>query len=282
MSRSVPPHHPAGSERGGRAATRAIAWTGGRVVPASEASIPMTDDGFLRGDAVFDAMLVRRGHTHARNQHLERLRRSADVLDIRIPDLSSVITDLLVAWGEKDGVLRVYVTRGGNVRGLLGASTWPAEERLMAVETPWKHALTGVKTVSYAVNQWATRQAVKRGADDALVVDDGRVLELPTAAICLVHGDTVQSPDHERVPVLDSITLAELRKVAEVAATTPTLDDVRTADEMFVVSAARPVIPVHSVLVGGDELSFPSPGPVTKRLRTAFDEHIAATLDPRG
>lgn len=272
--------HPAGTDRPATGA-RPIAWVDGRVVPASEATVPLTDDGFLRGDAVFDAMLVRAGHTHAMDAHLARLRRSAQALDLRVPVLRQVVTDLLAAWGARDGVLRVIVTRGGSIRGLLVAPPTVESQALLALDIPWRSALTGVKTLSYALNMWASRQAVQQDADDALITTDGIVHELPTGAICLVHGEQVQSPDHDRLPVLDSITLAELRKVTEVAATVPTLDDLRSADELFIVSAARPVIPVHSLILDGEERTLPSPGPVTGSLQKAFDEHITANLDPR-
>ena len=74
--------------------------------------------------------------------------------------------------------------------------------------------------------------------------------------------------------------MAELRKVVDVVPTVPTLADLRAADEVFVASATRPILPVHVVLLGDDELELPAPGPVTSRVRTAFDHHIEATLDP--
>lgn len=282
MPTSSEQRHPAGTDRTTGANPRPIAWVDGRVVPASEATVPLTDDGFLRGDAVFDAMLVRSGRSHAMEDHLARLRRSAQALDLRVPVLRQVVTDLLAAWGERDGVLRVIVTRGGNVRGLLTAAPAPPSQSLMALDIPWGSALTKVKTLSYALNMWASREAARHGADDALIVSDGNVHELPTGAICLVHGDVVSSPDHERLPVLDSITLAQLGAITEVVPTVPTLEDLRSADELFVVSAARPVVPVSHLLIDGEQLELPAPGPTTERLRTAFDEHIRASLDPRG
>jgi branched-subunit amino acid aminotransferase/4-amino-4-deoxychorismate lyase len=68
--------------------------------------------------------------------------------------------------------------------------------------------------------------------------------------------------------------------VAGVELVTPDLDDLRAADEVFVVSATRPTLPVHAVLIGDEELELPAPGPVTASLAAAFDEHIEATLDP--
>lgn len=272
------PTHPVGSDRG--AAVSGIAWADGRVLPAAEATIPLTDEGVLRGDAVFEAVLVRSGRTHALEGHLARLERSAATLDLELPDVRDVVTDLLLAWGERDGALKVVVTRGGTVRGLLAPVSWPDSLSLAVVEAPWRSPISGAKTLSYAVNQWAIRQARARDADDALVVDEGRVLELPTGAVCLVRDGRIVSPDPGRLPILDSITVGCLVDAVGVELGVPDVDDLRAAEEVFVVSATRPTLPVHVVLVGEEELELPAPGPVTARVRSAFEEHIDATLDP--
>ncbi len=241
--------------------------------------MPLTDTGFLRGDGVFDAVLVRGGRTHALDEHLERLRRSGRRLGIRVPVVRDVVKDLLAAWGPNDGAIRIIVTRDGTVRGLAEQPVWPASMTLATVDAPWVSALTGVKTLSYAVNQWALRQARERDADDALVVDSGRLLELPTGAVCLVRGQRVLSPDPASLPILDSITLRQLAHVTDIDFQTPTVDDLAEIDEAFVVSATRPVLPVRAVVTDEHTFDFPAPGPTTSWLREAFDDHVAATLD---
>jgi branched-subunit amino acid aminotransferase/4-amino-4-deoxychorismate lyase len=273
--------HPAGSDRPSTLGlSRPIAWVDGRIVPASDATIPLTDEGFLRGDAVFEAVLVRGGRTHELQAHLARMRRSAQALELRLPVLRQVVTDLLAAWGERDGALRLIVTRGGTIRGILGAVSWPDTISLAVVETPWRTAISGVKTLSYAANQWAVRAAKGRGADDALIVDGGVVHELPTGSICLVHDGVVSSPDPDRLPILDSVTVRSLGEVVEVVRTVPSLDDLRHADEVFVLSATRPILPVHAVLLAdGSEVEYPAPGAVTADLEARFRAHIDAHLD---
>lgn len=262
---------------------RPIAWADGRVLPAADATVPLTDDGFLRGDAVFESILVRRGRTHALEAHLARLRRSAAALDLRVPVLRQPVTDLLAAWGERDGVLRLIVTRGGTIRGLLSTLTWPAAISLAVIEAPWRTPISGSKTLSYAANQWAIRQARSRDADDALIVDDGVVHELPTGTICLVTDGRVWTPDATRLPILDSVTVRALSEVVEVERGMPAVADLRQADELFVVSASRPVLPVDAVVLGpDDQLEFAAPGQVTDRLAKDLDAHIEATLDPMG
>jgi branched-chain amino acid aminotransferase len=259
-----------------RTTLRPIAWADGRVVPAAEATVPLLDDGFLRGDAVFDTVLVRRGRTHAVDAHLARLRRSAEAVGIRVPVLRRVVTDLLAAWGGRDGALKLVVTRGGTVRGLLQAVSWPESIALHPVEMPWQSALSGVKTLSYAANTWASRQARLQHADDAVVVCDGTVHEVPTAAVAWIRDGTIHSPDWRALPILDSITLAALSAVVDVELGAYPLEHLLTADEVFVVSATRPVLPVHAV----DDAEFPAPGPLTAETREAFAAHIDATLDP--
>ena len=275
-----PSTHPAQLDRPTSGVPRPIAWVDGRVLPASEATVPLTDTGFLRGDAVFEAVLVRRGRTHALEAHLARMRRSAKVLELRLPVLRHVVADLLAAWGERDGALRLIVTRGGAIRGLIEAPTWPDTIALAVIETPWRTPLSGVKTLSYAANEWLIRQARAREADDALIVDDGTVHELPTGSVCTIVDGTVSSPDPARLPILDSVTVRALSEVVEVERDIPSLEAVLAADELFVVSATRPVLPVHAVVLDDREVAFAAPGPVTVRVREAFHAHIDATLDP--
>lgn len=261
----------------------ALAWVDGRVVPATEATVPLTDDGFLRGDAVFEAMLVRAGRTHAREQHLARMARSATTVQLPLPaaDIARAIDDLLRAWGAHDGSIKVIATRGGLVRGLIGGVHWPPTVQLQVIEMPWRTALSGVKTLSYAANQWALRQARMTGADDALLVDDGLVHELPTGAVVLVHDGSCSTPDPTRMPILSSVSVEVLRRIVEVTPAMPDLAALARADEVFIVSATRPCLPVHAVqLPDGTRLELPAPGPVTAALQARLEEHLLATLDP--
>lgn len=252
-----------------------IAWVDGRVVPASEATVPLLDDGFLRGDAIFETMLVRGGRTHARDAHLARMRESARLLGLRLPLLKRPIEDLLVAWGDADGALKLIATRGGTVRGLLTAPRPQASQALHVVDIPWHTAISGAKTLSYAANQWAERQARDAHADQALVVTDGTVMELPTAAVGWLHGDEVYAPDPRALPILDSVTMREVGSLRTVTFGRYHLDELLAADEVFVASATRPVVPVHAI----DDHEFPGDGPGVRQLHEALLAHIDATLD---
>src|SRR4051812_16671149 len=90
-------------------------------MPAAQATLPVTDDGLLRGDGVFEVMRLYGGRPFALDDHLRRMVRSAGNLRLEI-DINSMRADvdaLLEAAGEVDGALRVLVTRGGRRIGLV-------------------------------------------------------------------------------------------------------------------------------------------------------------------
>jgi branched-subunit amino acid aminotransferase/4-amino-4-deoxychorismate lyase len=245
-------------------------------VPAEQATVPLLDEGVLRGDAVHDVLLVRRGRTHAADAHLARLRASAKAVGIRVPVLRQAVADLLAAWGDRDGVMRLVVTRRGTLRGIVSSVSVPDSVSLAVVDVPWRTPLAGVRTVSLAANEWARRQAVAAHADDALIATDGVALELPHAALVVVRDGELATPDPRIHPVVDSVTVHELALVTPVDRTILTVDDVRGADEVLAVSTARGIVPVHAL----EEVEYPAPGPVTADLMVRFGEHVDATLDP--
>src|SRR2546421_8998144 len=96
-----------------------LACLDGRVLPSAEASIPVTDEGLLRGDGAFEVIRVYDGYPFALADHLDRLERSAANLrlgyDVPRTELESEIPALLEARGGEafDGMVRIVLTRGG-------------------------------------------------------------------------------------------------------------------------------------------------------------------------
>src|SRR3954451_2846626 len=163
----------------------ALAVLDGKVLPADEATLPVTDEGLLRGDGVFEVMRVYGGRPFAFDGHLRRMAHSAQNLRLEI-DLNAVRQDveaLLAEAGPVDASVRVLVTRGGRRVGLVEALRDHSRPlALSSVEDVPPRVLDGVKSLSYAGNMLATRLAVEAGGDEALLVTPhGRVLEGPTS-----------------------------------------------------------------------------------------------------
>jgi branched-chain amino acid aminotransferase len=121
----------------------------------------------------------------------------------------------------------------------------------------------------------ATRLAREQGADEALLVTPhGRVLEGPTWTFFWVAGGRLHTPplsDH----ILDSITRAKLLEACDVTETPCTLDDVGDAEEAFIASTVREVMPISAV----DDIVLPAaPGPVTAAAHAAFRRRLEREL----
>jgi branched-subunit amino acid aminotransferase/4-amino-4-deoxychorismate lyase len=252
----------------------------GEIRPADELSIPVTDEGLLRGDGVFEVIRVYDGTAFALVDHLDRLERSG--ANLRLPnvfrgELESEIPDLLAARGgsEFDGVLRIVVTRGGR-RILLTepAAPMPPRVRLGIVTYAPTHVLDGIKSLSYGANMLCTRLAQERGYDEALLVTPhGRVLEAPTSTLFWVDADGALCTPPLDEHILASITRNRVVGLLEVQERSCPLETLRAASECFLASTVREVQSIGAV----EDMAFEE-GPRTREAAQAFRAHVEAEL----
>ena len=257
----------------------ALTVVDGQVLPASEATISISDEGLLRGDGVFEVLCVYDGKPFALDDHLAQMVRSAGALRLEI-DINAVRADALTLLDSADPgdvLLRLLVTRGGRRIGLIEPMPqYPPTIALASVEYVPTRVLDQIKSLSYAANMLATRLAKERGGDEALLVTPhGRVLEGPTSSLfCSLDGETLVTPpldDH----VLDSITRRRLLTLIEVREAPITTDELAGATEAFLASTTREVHSVHAI----DGRALPAaPGPLTEQAAAAFRAHIQAEL----
>jgi branched-chain amino acid aminotransferase len=256
-----------------------LASLDGVITLASEATIPATDEGLIRGDGVFEVVALYDGQPFAFEEHLRRMERSA--ANLRLPlDLEAVTSDVWrllanVEPGPEHALLRIVVTRGGR-RLLLTepAPAVPEMARLASVTYSPTRVLDGVKSLSYGSNMLASRLARERGFDDALLVTPhGRVLEAPTSSIFyVVDGELFTPPLDEHI--LASITRAMVLAATDASERAVTLDELLQADEAFLASTVREVQPVSAI----DGRSFDAPGPVTRRTAEVIERVIRERL----
>jgi branched-chain amino acid aminotransferase len=264
------------------AATGELACLDGRVAPAAETVIPVLDEGFLRGDGIFEVVRVYDGKPFALSDHLDRLERSATnlLLGETIPraELESEAAELLTARGGPSfgGCLRLVLTRGGR-RLLLTEPLPPTGERprLGFVTYAPTRVLDGIKSLSYAANMLASRVARERGFDEALLVTPhGRVLEAPTASIFWVDTDGALCTPPLEERILASITRDRLMRLVEIRERPLVSDELLHASEAFLASSTREV----QSLGGVEERTFEEPGEATRTAAGALRQHIEASL----
>ncbi|GAB2665940.1 aminodeoxychorismate lyase [Gordonia jinhuaensis] len=211
----------------------------GAGVSVHDTSTPLlyADDlAALRGDGIFETLLVAGGTARNVERHLDRFERSAKALDLPIPDRAtweSAIEQAQTLWAaehdvDADAVMRLVYSRGrerdlehsGEGESCVPTAyltVAPAGERGprlreqgvsvitvdrgysidLAAKAPWQ--LLGAKTLSYATNMAALRHAAERGVDDVLYTSsEGVVLEAPRASVVAVYDKTLVTtpPDY--------------------------------------------------------------------------------------
>ena len=257
---------------------------------AGEPRISVFDDGLLRGDGCFEAIRSYDGRPFAVDEHYRRLAASAGALGIPVPsaaELGSWVERVAAAGG--DCIVRVVLTRGETVFGanssarcvVMSHPLAPASDQLslLPVTAPWHPAgrpweLSGVKTISYAPNQAASRLARQSGHDDALLISDsGMILEGPTFSFAWVVGGVLETAGLD-TGILDSITRRFV--LAECAALgLPLLEGrfaigrLQDATEAMAISTVKQVVPV--TIVG--ETTY-SAGEIAATLNKAIMERV--------
>src|SRR4051794_29865550 len=254
-----------------------LACVDGAVVPVADAAIPVTDEGLLRGDGVFEVLRLYGGRPYALDEHLTRMTRSAE--NLRLPfDRTAVEGDvraLLDAASPGDGLLRLVVTRGGRRIALLEpAPSYGPVLTLGVVEYVSTRVLDGIKSLSYAANMLCSRLARERGFDEALLVTPhGRVLEGPTSSFFAVLGGRLVTPPLSE-HLLDSITRRLVVEVAGVVEQPLTMEDLRDASGAFLASTTREVQPVSRV----EDMELDVQDPLVRDAAAKVSERIAAEV----
>ena len=201
-------------------------WEGaGRWGTPAELAIPLDDRGLLLADGLFETLRVERGRALLLAEHLQRWRRTAELLGLAGPPppprLDALAREAAARSGAGAGALRLNVSRGGGGRGLdppapaagggaatvSGARFWLSYSpgaaqfspvRLVISRLESRNAaslLSRCKTFAYGGAILARREARARGADDALLLSTGGDLCCGTAANLLVrHGDGWLTP----------------------------------------------------------------------------------------
>lgn len=215
------------------------------------------DPVLTHGDGVFETTLLRAGRPCLLAAHLARLGRSAAIAGLPGPDPARwrAAVDIAAAHWDAgtDGVLRLVHGRGTS---FVTVSPVPARaiaarrDGLAAVTlNPGpRGALTGAKSLSYALNVAALREAARWGAGDAIFVDDdGRVLEGPRSSVVIAQSETLLSPP-PTLPILAGTTVGALFEIAPRSAYRAlTVADLIAAEGVWLLSSVTLAARVHTL-----------------------------------
>jgi branched-chain amino acid aminotransferase len=280
---------------------------GGRICEPEQARVSVFDRGFLYGDSVYETVATVRGRLFALAEHLDRLERSAGRIGLRLPPRATIeaaIRDTVAAAGNPESRVRVVVTRGAGgkfdldpgaaadpelvvIVQPLGGPTPEMYDKGVAIEivsiTRNSPAATdpAVKSGNYLNNVLALGEARRRrpGVHEAILCNaNGSVAEGASSNVFAVVAGEVRTPALG-VGILEGVTRGKVLALARAAGIPcredafMSPDELRGADEVFLTSAARNILPVTAV--DGRAIGSGAPGPLTRRLMALFERMVA-------
>jgi 4-amino-4-deoxychorismate lyase len=252
-----------------------VAVLGVGLVDPAVPVVHSDDVGLTRGDGCFEGCRVLDGAIDKLGAHLARMRRSAAALGIDFDEdaWQALIAQATAAWqAPGEASMRWFLTRGRPGAAPTGIVTIGPIPAVYAAQrrdgirvitlprglaqdafdgAPW--LLGGVKTISYAVNMAAQREAARRGADDVIFVSsDGHVLEAPTSSVVWTLGETMHTTPLGGTGILAGTTQQRLfERAAENSWRTVTtlarVDDLHAADAVFLTGTVRGPVDVVDI-----------------------------------
>lgn len=281
-------------------------WLNGSFIDAADAKVSVLDRGFLFADGVYEVIPCYGGKPFRLDAHLERLERSlAGVRLASAPsraEWQSIIGGLLARQDARSGNVSVYlqVTRGAAAKRDHAFPKENVAPTVLAMATPMPvppvddgDAATGsrvitagdirwaradIKSISLLPNVLLRQMAVERGAQECVMVRDGFVTEGAASNVFLVQDGALRTParSHEILNGITRNTVIELALADGIPVVECDIaeDELRRADELWLTSSIREVVPVTHIddrPVGNGAV-----GPLWKRMARLFRAHKQA------
>jgi D-alanine transaminase len=277
-----------------------VAYVSGQYGPLAEARVSLLDRGFLFADGVYEVLPAYRGRPFAVREHLARLARSLRELQIANPHTDAQWREIIArlvrengpqAGGSADLLVYLQVTRGAppvrqhafpsgtppTVVGMCSALPIPGEGALRdgvgALTRPdirWGRC--DIKSIALLPNVLAVQAARESGCNEVILHRDGRVTEGGSSNVFAVLGTSVITPS-KSPEILSGITrdlLVTLMRAnrIQVQERRLTLTELRSAEEIWLTSSTREVLPVTRL--DGEAVGARKPGPLWKKAYALF------------
>ncbi|HTT07334.1 MAG TPA: D-amino acid aminotransferase [Gammaproteobacteria bacterium] len=270
----------------------AIVYLNGEWVPLSEARVSVLDRGFIFGDGVYEVIPAFAGRLFRPDQHLQRLDNSLMAVRMKNPltreRWRAVLNTLLERNGGGDQSVYLQITRGVARRDhvlpepvppTVFAMSSPAVRQnrqpvtaIVCEDIRWKWCQ--IKSTALLANVLMRLAAQEHGAYEALLIRDGWLTEGAASNVFIVTDGIVKTPPHSEnlLPGITRDLIVELLAAHRIphAETAVGEAELRAADEIFLTSSVREVVPV--VKLDDKPVGAGVPGPVWERVVALYEQ----------
>lgn len=267
---------------------------------------PFEERGLQFGDGIYEVIRIYHGKYYLLMEHVERLYQSAEAIKLNLPypkhELIELLDDLLQRNNmTENGKVYLQVTRGSaprdhvfpqnvtaNIYAYISKQERPLEQLKHGVcviterDIRWEKCY--IKSLNLLPNVLAKQTANEKGCYEAILHKDGLVTECSSSNVYLVKNEQIYTH-----PITENILHGCVRMAVERFSSELnipfiekafTLDDIKTADEMFLTSSTSEVLPI--VKVDNIQIADGKPGPISKRLQAAYEKDALIQIETVG
>jgi branched-chain amino acid aminotransferase len=266
-----------------------VCYVNGQFVPLEQATMPVQDLSVLRGYGVFDFLRTYNGQPFKLAEHLQRLARSASLIELELPyslaEIEQLVLDTLARNSLAEANVRVLVTGGVSSNSVTPddgpgfavlvtpVRVYPDDhynQGVKVITVPASRFLPDAKTINYLAALVAQKQARAAGGVEALYVNDqNHLLEGTTTNLFVFRGKTLITPTAEILPgITRGVVLGLARDLFEVVEAPIHVDDLPQIDEAFITASNKEIMPVRQI--DDQRIGLAAPGPHTKALMQRF------------
>lgn len=254
-----------------------IGYYNGHYVDPAAAAVPIDERGHQFGDGVYEVIRVYHGRPFLLDWHLDRLWTSLQAVQITSANdqafYRQLILDAIQKSAEPEASVYLQITRGATARNHVFPNVGATEAGVSLIVRPlhqpavrkpgkllaqpderWANAY--IKTINLLPNILAKQAASEVGADEALLVRDGHMLESASSNLWFVKGGTLITAPTDRF-ILPGITrryvmqLASQLNIPVVEEKLP-FTSLDSMDGIFITSTISEIYPIESVLLHPD------------------------------
>ena len=287
-----------------------LVYLDGHFVPKAQAVVSVFDHGFLYGDGIYETMRAYDGKLFLLKKHLQRLKRSAAGIALKLPlpldHIGETLNESLRVNKLQDAYVRLHISRGPGEIGLDPAlciaptmvivakpfHDYPAAYyengvSVAIVKTRRNHPLAlspSIKGTNFLNNILAKIEAIKAGAFEGIMLNvSGYIAEGTISNIFIVKKGVLYTP-HKDTGILEGVTrdlVIRLAKKKNIPVREALLrpKSLQLADEVFITNSTVEVLPV--TVVDKKSVGKGKPGPVTAVLLQAYKKEVLACLTTR-
>jgi branched-chain amino acid aminotransferase len=243
-----------------------------RIQAAADLSLSAGQVGLLSGWGVFSTLRVADGVLFAFERHWARIARDAAAFHVAIPTdperIRRKLLELVEANGAYNSTLRLVIVRNGggmwagpsngresDLIALTADSKDWGEGVKLAYQSNGRHGacpFAGTKILSWAMNLTWLETAQRRGFDEVILLNEhGEVAECTSANLFVANGSQVWTPPLSSgcLPgITRELLLGEIHVPGYAIGEKPlTPAELESADEVFITSTTRDLLPVHKI-----------------------------------